>query len=84
MKFVPSNDYMVCMAISDYFFNTAVFAYQESGSLKMTLGSRMVSSVADCEHRRTRTPKSPADLGGRFHPQGRESKVPWGSGVMEP
>ncbi|XP_052037511.1 bactericidal permeability-increasing protein [Apodemus sylvaticus] len=41
MKFVPSNDYMVCMGISDYFFNTAVFAYQESGTLRITLGSRL-------------------------------------------
>ncbi|XP_021050605.1 bactericidal permeability-increasing protein isoform X1 [Mus pahari] len=43
MRFVPNSDYMVCMGISDYFFNTAVFAYQESGTLKITLGDPSVS-----------------------------------------
>ncbi|XP_031228439.1 bactericidal permeability-increasing protein isoform X1 [Mastomys coucha] len=43
MRFLPNNDYMVCMAISDYFFNTAVLAYQESGTLKITLGDQLLS-----------------------------------------
>lgn len=67
MNILPNNNYMVCMGISDYFFNTAEFAYQESETLKITLRDQLVS-VADCEHR-TRTP-SPADLSGRFGSQG--------------
>lgn len=71
MKFLPNNDYMVCMAISDYFFNTAVLAYQESGTLKITLGDQLVS-VADCKHRRTRSSRP---LWEALFP-GAESKLP--------
>lgn len=46
MSFSPSKSYMVQLGISDYFFNTAGLAYQESGILQMTLRDRMVS-VAD-------------------------------------
>ncbi|XP_034352056.2 bactericidal permeability-increasing protein [Arvicanthis niloticus] len=43
MRFLPNNDYMVCMGISDYFFNSAGFAYQESGTLKITLEDQLLS-----------------------------------------
>ncbi|XP_021519562.1 bactericidal permeability-increasing protein isoform X2 [Meriones unguiculatus] len=42
MAFNPSNDYMVFLGISDYFFNTAGFAYHESGTLKITLMNQML------------------------------------------
>ncbi|XP_017174544.1 bactericidal permeability-increasing protein isoform X1 [Mus musculus] len=44
MRFVPNGAYMVCMGISDYFFNTEVLAYQQSGTLKMTLGGQLLSN----------------------------------------
>ena len=50
MSFSPNKNYMIQLGISDYFFNTAGLAYQESGTLQMTLRDRMVS-VAD-EHGR--------------------------------
>lgn len=46
MDFFPDKDHMVYLVISDYFFNTAGFAYHESGNLKITLRNEMVS-VAD-------------------------------------
>jgi hypothetical protein len=67
MRFVPNGAYMVCMGISDYFFNTEVLAYQQSGTLKMTLGGQLVS-VADCEHRSSRVQET---LVGGFVPGGR-------------
>lgn len=71
MNLIPNNDYMVFMGISDYFFNTAGFAYHESGTLKITLINQMVS-VAVCKHRQSMAP-SLADLGGRFCSQGWKS-----------
>ncbi|KAL1786678.1 bactericidal permeability-increasing protein [Sigmodon hispidus] len=42
MSFSPNNDHMVFLSISDYFFNSAGFAYQEAGSLKITLRNQML------------------------------------------
>ncbi|CAO2577961.1 Bactericidal permeability-increasing protein [Lemmus lemmus] len=42
MSFSPNKDYMVQLSISDYFFNTAGFAYRESGTLQMTLRDQML------------------------------------------
>ncbi|MEJ1279012.1 lipopolysaccharide binding protein [Cricetulus griseus] len=43
MDFFPDKDHMVYLVISDYFFNTAGFAYHESGNLKITLRNEMVA-----------------------------------------
>ncbi|XP_050007260.1 bactericidal permeability-increasing protein isoform X2 [Alexandromys fortis] len=42
MSFSPNKSYMVQLGISDYFFNTAGLAYQESGILQMTLRDQML------------------------------------------
>ncbi|XP_075818984.1 bactericidal permeability-increasing protein isoform X2 [Microtus pennsylvanicus] len=42
MSFSPNKNYMVQLGISDYFFNTAGLAYQESGTLQMTLRDWML------------------------------------------
>ncbi|ERE71743.1 bactericidal permeability-increasing protein [Cricetulus griseus] len=42
MDFFPDKDHMVYLVISDYFFNTAGFAYHESGNLKITLRNEML------------------------------------------
>ncbi|XP_059117805.1 bactericidal permeability-increasing protein [Peromyscus eremicus] len=42
MSFSPNNDHMVHLGISDYFFNSAGLAYQESGTLKITLRDQML------------------------------------------
>ncbi|XP_032758328.1 bactericidal permeability-increasing protein [Rattus rattus] len=46
MNILPNNSYMVCMGISDYFFNTAEFAYQESKTLKITLRDQLLAKDA--------------------------------------
>ncbi|XP_005082711.2 bactericidal permeability-increasing protein [Mesocricetus auratus] len=42
MNFSPNNNRMLHLVISDYFFNTAGFAYHESGILKITLRDQML------------------------------------------
>ncbi|CAH6776881.1 Bpi [Phodopus roborovskii] len=42
MNFFSNNDHMVHLGISDYFFNSAGFAYHECGILKITLRDHML------------------------------------------
>ena len=42
MAFPADHDRMVYLGISEYFFNTAGFVYQEAGALNLTLRDDMV------------------------------------------
>ncbi|XP_050999655.1 bactericidal permeability-increasing protein [Acomys russatus] len=46
MSFSPSHDHMVSLGISNYFFSTAGFVYQESGALRITLRNQMLPKDA--------------------------------------